>query len=89
MKTALLGALLVIAGIAALVIASAHGPHLEVASNSGGGFSGPSNTFDTTLVWDWPRTTYEAVRIGGWALIVFGLIIVAFALVRESRPRTA
>ena len=83
MRTAL-GALLVAIGIAALVIASAHAPHIEVASNTGA-FNGPSNGFATILVWDWPRTTYEAVRIGGWALIIVGAIVVAFALVREVR----
>jgi hypothetical protein len=28
---------------------------------------------------------YGLVRIGGWALMVFGAVIVAFALVREFR----
>jgi hypothetical protein len=30
-------------------------------------------------------TTYDLVRISSWALIVFGAVIVAFALVRELR----
>jgi hypothetical protein len=87
MRTAL-GGLLVIAGIAGLVIASAHGPYLEVASNTGG--FNPRGGFDTTVVYDWSRTTLEAIRIAGWGSIVVGLVVLAFALVREIRaPRAA
>lgn len=30
-------------------------------------------------------TAYDLVRIGGWALLIFGAVIVVFALVREIR----
>jgi hypothetical protein len=31
------------------------------------------------------QTTYDVVRIGGWALLIFGAVTVAFALVRKVK----
>ena len=70
MRRGLLGALLIVGGIAALIEASRHRPI-------------PTGFGDTTS--GWPATTYDLVRIGGWALLIFGAVIVAFALVRETR----
>ncbi len=33
----------------------------------------------------WSMTVYDAVRIGAWALLIFGAIIVGFSLVREFK----
>lgn len=35
----------------------------------------------------WSMTPYDVVRIGSWALLIFGAIIVAFAIVREFNAR--
>ncbi len=79
MRYALLGALLIVGGIAAQIEASSHHP----AASSPAGYVLP--VFTT----GWPPTTYDLVRIGGWALLVFGAVIVVFALVRElRRPST-
>jgi hypothetical protein len=37
----------------------------------------------TTVAVGFSTTVYDVVRIGGWALIVFGAVLVAVALVRE------
>jgi cell division protein FtsX len=71
---ALLGALLAAAGAAALIVAGRH--HPVPASGSVLSRHGPS---------DWTPTTYDLVRVIGWALIIFGAVIVALALVRELR----
>jgi len=78
MRYALLGALLVVGGIAALIEASTHRPQYSAGVPGSGGFGAGFRT-------GWPTTTYDLVRIGGWALLVFGVVIVAFSLVREVR----
>jgi hypothetical protein len=70
---ALLGALLIVAGIAAQIVAARHRPEYVTGGFSFGRWTG------------WSSTAYDLVRIGGWALLVFGAVIVAFALIREFR----
>jgi hypothetical protein len=77
-KAALLGALLAAGGIAALIIAADHHPHFVSAYLLNGGW-GVGGTVG------WSSTKYDLVRIGGWTAIVFGVVIVAVALVREIR----
>jgi hypothetical protein len=81
-RYALLGALLIVGGIAAQIEAARHRPSI----GSGPGrdvdglvFSGPSFHLG------WSSTAYDAVRICGWPLIIFGAVIIVFALVRELR----
>lgn len=74
MKTALFGALLAAAGVAAQIVAGQHHP------------SYVTRTFLLTPEpVGWSHITYDLVRIGGWALLIFGAVIVALALVREFR----
>jgi hypothetical protein len=88
---ALIGALLVVGGIAALVVASRHHPHTVFVLAPGafdpscapGHTSCPNGHYATA---GFSRTLYDGVRIGGWALIVFGAVVVLFALSRELRP---
>jgi hypothetical protein len=48
----------------------------------------PGSGVPTGVVYTgWSTTAYDVVRIGSWALLIFGAIIVAFALVREFRAR--
>ena len=75
MRYALLGALLMVCGIAARIEAARHlcayGPKAGVLTGA--------------CVVGWSPTTYDLVRIGGWALLIFGAVIVVFALVRELK----
>ncbi len=78
MRYALIGALLVAGGIAAQIVAARHHP---VAANSG---FGSGYLLPIRAASGWPTTTYDLARIGGWALVVFGVVIVVFSLVRET-----
>lgn len=75
---ALLGALFIVSGIAALIEASRHHPIAAAYQTEG---------TTTAYTAGWHTTTYDLVRIGGWALLIFGAVIVTFALVRELRLR--
>ena len=66
------GALLISGGIATLIVADRHRP-----------VPGSPATFGAAS--GWHSTTYDLVRIGGWALFVFGVVILLFALIREVR----
>jgi hypothetical protein len=80
MRRALLGALLAVAGIAALIVASRH----HAVFGHPGGYSIVGEP--PVRLSGWTTTTYDVVRIGGWALIVFGAVILLFAVIRELRP---
>jgi hypothetical protein len=76
------GALLIVGGIAAQIAAHSHAPVLggiqviEGAVGSGavsGERLGPSGL---------SQTAYDLLRIGGWALIVFGAVTVAVGLIQ-------
>jgi hypothetical protein len=69
---AFFGALLVVAGLAGQIEASQHHP-----------VAGSDATFGVAS--GWSPNTYSLVRIGGWALLIFGALIVAVALIREFR----
>jgi hypothetical protein len=79
-RYALLGALLAVGGIAAQIVAHRHRPGLT----SGAAPSGYTFGFERVSV-GWSSTAYDLVRVGGWALLIFGAITVAFALIREIR----
>lgn len=71
---AFFGALLMVAGIAARIVAERHHPQLV-----SGGYLLNSRELG------WPATTYDVVRVASFALLIFGAVIVALALVREFR----
>jgi hypothetical protein len=83
MKKALLGALLMVGGITAQIVASRHMPSTRfvgpTAILGGRGCINPCSQITVG------QTTYDVVRIGGWPLLIFGAVIVAFALLRELR----
>jgi hypothetical protein len=66
---------MIVGGIAARIEAARHHP-VPGCSDC----SGPAQPAT-----GWSATAYDIVRIGGWALLVFGAVIVVFALVREFR----
>ena len=101
-----LGALLVVGGIAARIGVPPHAPHYvanpnqlpvsviyqyNVAANQfAGGFdyknsAGAWTPFYYHVHVGWSQTLYDLARIGGWALLVFGALIIAIALIREFR----
>src|SRR5664280_1686417 len=67
------GALMVIAGIAALIEAYSH--HPEAAFKVPADFKGP-NVLGVLVLHgptsSWSHTAYDLVRIGGWALVILG-----------------
>ena len=69
---AFFGALLVVGGIAALIEANQHHPVT-------------ASVYSFTRSFGWSENAYSLVRIGGWALLIFGALIVAIALIREFR----
>jgi hypothetical protein len=82
-RYALLGALFMVGGIAAQIVASRHMPTTRfVGPTAAAGGRACFNPCSQITV---GQTTYDLVRIGGWALLIFGAVIVAFALVREVR----
>ena len=66
-----------VAGIAVMIVAHEHAP----APCNGGYVVGAGAVCMT----GWPQTVYDLVRIGGWALLIFGVIVVALALIREIK----
>lgn len=74
-------ALLMVAGLPARIVAGSHLPGYLTAD----GTTNPFGSSTISVRTGWPTTTYDLVRIGGWALLIFGGVIVAFALIREFR----
>jgi hypothetical protein len=75
MRRAFVGAAMVVAGIAALIVAHTHRPGPLAAL--GREFAGPNVLGRLTLRGgpsEWSQTAYDLVRIGGWGLIVFGAV---------------
>ena len=71
-----------VAGIAALIEADQNHPGYSSGAVIPG--TGVQTGFGVGVT-GWPQTTYSLVRIGGWALLIFGALIVAIALIREFR----
>jgi hypothetical protein len=70
MRQVFAGAVLVVAGIAAFIEAHTHRP---VEATWGPGKEGLS------------QTAYDLLRIGAWALVIFGALIVVTGLIRYWR----
>jgi hypothetical protein len=79
---AFFGALLMVGGIAAQIEAGQHHPGYSSGAVIPG--TGVQTGFGVGVT-GWSPNTYSLVRIGGWALLIFGALIVAFALIREFR----
>ena len=70
------GVLMGIAGIAALVEAYSHRP-VWTAKYSREGFLEPASGL--------PQIAYDMLRIGGWALLIVGVLLVIIGLVAYAR----
>jgi hypothetical protein len=77
----LLAFLLILGGIAAHIEASIHAPVVVPR-----GFEALQGVIPRT---GWSTSVYDAVRVGGWALIIFGLIIGLVVHVRDKRRPVA
>jgi uncharacterized membrane protein HdeD (DUF308 family) len=75
MRLAGLGTILMIVGVAVRVTAARHTP-----------LSGANPYTYRLLRIGWSPTTYDIVVVIGWALLIVGIVAVAFALAREVRP---
>jgi hypothetical protein len=82
------GAILIIAGIVALLEARSHHPEAQHAPLH---LSGENVLGTLTLTSNrsaWSQTAYDLVRIGGWVLLILGLAVVVLGLIRYAqRPR--
>lgn len=71
------GAALTVAGIAAFIEAHTHRPipreHVELP-NLGGGLVSPPSQLSTTA--------YDLLRIGAWALVILGVLLILTGLIR-------
>jgi hypothetical protein len=86
MRQMLAGAVVVVAGIAAFIEAGSHHPeaHHPLPSD----FGGPNVLGRLTLTspaTGWSQTAYDLVRIGAWALVIFGALLVIIGLIRYWR----
>ena len=83
------GALLIVAGIAAFIEAHSHQPRWGYAGTtpaqirSEARWEGPQIHFGLT------ETTYDLLRIGAWALLLLGALTVILGLIRYARPPNA
>ena len=68
------GAVIVVAGIAALIEARSHHPvYYQPGEGSVRIYFGAAGSL--------PQTAYDLLRIGGWALVIFGGLIVLIGLI--------
>jgi hypothetical protein len=82
------GALIVIAGIAALIVTANHYPeahHTPPLDLSGENVLGTLTLTSHRSAWS--QTAYDLARIGGWALVILGALIVIVGLIRYWQPR--
>jgi hypothetical protein len=80
MRQVFLGAALVIAGIAAFIEAHSHPPELESRCRTGG-YACPLEDFTQVHV-GLSQTAYDLLRIGAWALMIIGGLLVITGLMR-------
>ena len=84
------GAVLVIAGIAALIEAFRHPPELESRCRTGGKAC-PFEDFMNVHT-GLSQTAYDLLRIGAWALVIVGGLLVIMGLIQywaaQARRRT-
>jgi hypothetical protein len=79
MRQIVTGALLVIAGIAAFIEAGSHPPELESRCRTGG-TACPLEDF-INVHRGLSQTAYDLLRIGAWALMIVGGLVVATGLI--------
>jgi hypothetical protein len=74
----IVGAAFLIGGVAALIEAHSHRP-IPLGNPFGGGSGDGSFGFS-----GWSQTAYDLVRIGGFALLIIGAILVIVGLIAYS-----
>jgi hypothetical protein len=83
------GAVLLIAGIAAFIEASSHPPELESRCTTGA-MACPVEDFRVVHI-GLSKTAYDLLRIGAWALVIVGVLLVITGLIgfwgAQSRHR--
>lgn len=84
MRTGLIvGAIILIAGVAGLIVASDHAPQIALV-HSACVIGGPCPVH---RVGGWPRTTYDAARIASFACLIVGAISALYGLsISVRRP---
>jgi hypothetical protein len=84
------GALLIVAGIAAFIEASSHAPELQSRCRTGGASAEevgcPIENYVRVHV-GLSQTAYDLLRIGGWALVIFGTLLLVVGLIAYARRR--
>jgi hypothetical protein len=78
------GGVLAVAGIATFIEAAAH--HKPATTVEYSPFTGHSITIAHAS--GLSQTAYDLVRIGAWALLIFGVLLVVTGLIRYSRRPT-
>ena len=81
------GAIMVVAGIAAFIEAHSHHPVAEVTLSSVPRIARAESAAGVTPrpPSGWSTTTYDVVRIGGWALVIVGVLLVMVGLIAYAR----
>lgn len=74
--TIIIGTLLLIAAVAGFVIVPEHKP--QFVCGGFGAEGGPQCA-------GWSRTAYDAARIGSWALLILGGLLVVVGLINYAR----
>jgi hypothetical protein len=82
MVRAFIGAIMVVGGIAAFIETGSHAPGSECVDE----ISEPGNhTCLKNAITGWSHNAYDLVRIGGWALIIIGALLIVFGLIAYVR----
>jgi len=79
MRQVFVGAALVIAGIAAFIEASSHPPELRDRCSTGGKACLTEDFSEVHI--GLSNTAYDLLRIGAWALVIVGVLLVITGLI--------
>jgi uncharacterized membrane protein HdeD (DUF308 family) len=80
----IVGGVLLVGAVAGFVIVPEHKPEFTCLAQL---LNGAICTSSVTS--GWSRTAYDAARIGTWALLIAGVLLVAVGLVNFARPSHA
>jgi hypothetical protein len=91
------GAVLLTAAVVGFVVVPEHKPGFAQVFRPRSAVShpdipiveGPNNTVEVTTRVGWSKSTYDALRVVTWALVIGGVLLVAIGLIRYARPGVA
>jgi hypothetical protein len=92
MKRMFIGAALIVAGIAAFIEASGHAPEYCGFRSEGFRFRCPLSYAESPgghHLSGLRQTPYDLLRIGAWALVIFGALLVVVGLLAYARAPKA